>query len=469
MHVLASAHAFAADHNGAAVGATAWPSVHSPVVAPAPDSARGLTALYFNNSTLAGKPTLQRVDAAPNFQWGKDAPAPGINKDYFSVRWEGMLRAPATGSYTFSVRPGEQVRLWIAGQKVLDTWEKEQATHLVDVYISLAANETTNIKLEYHSEEGDAHLQLQWLPPKQARQPIAARYFTPASSVPTDAEEPQVAAAPKKNGAAATSAKATAGKKGAASAPSAVPLSGVYTLKARTNGLPLEVAEEGQYTDSKTTAPPTQWLIEPADEGYYRILVQGGTKVLEVLGSSSSNGAPLNLWPYYHGNNQLWRIQEAGDGYYTLVAKHSQKAITVKDSTSTSLQQWRYTGEANQQWRLEAVAASKAPAKPVPLVGNGMYKVSVYPNPCNGVAQLRYQLSEDIPLGWVLYDSHGVAVQTSDYRRQGAGPHHQTLPLLTLPTGNYQLHLTVGSVTTMQPLLIRHPQGGDPQQQTAQK
>jgi len=83
--------------------------------------------------------------------------------------------------------------------------------------------------------------------------------------------------------------------------------------------------------------------------------------------------------------------------------------------------------------------------------------MSVYPNPSNGVVQMNYQLNESLPLGWVLYDQRGVVVRVSDYRRQTAGPHNQTLDFLTLPTGDYNLHLTVGTVTTTQSVVIRHP------------
>jgi len=430
-----------------------------------PESAPGLTALYFSNSTLAGKPVLRRQDAAPNFEWGQKSPDPAVSADYFSVRWEGALLAPATGSYSFAVRPGEQVKLWIGGQKVLDTWDGKGQSQS-EAHVTLAAGETTSIKLEYHSEEGNAHVQLQWLAPGQGRQPIPAQSFTSDGSALAVA--PTISSP--KSGAVAAKRQVKAGA--VAPQPAAVPkpevpakpaapaeLSGVYTLKARTTGRPLMVADERQPGNPDTTTAP-QWRIEPAGQGYYRVLVQGGTKVLEVLGSSSSNGAVLDLWPYYSGNNQLWQIKEVEGGYYSLVAKHSRKALTDREQAEGGLQQWRYTGHEDQQWKLEPVAAASAGpvvAVGTPLVGNGMYKVNVYPNPSNGISQLRYQLSDDMPVGWVLYDTRGIVVRTSDYRRAGSGVHQQTLPLAALPTGDYQLHLTVGTITTTQPILIRHP------------
>lgn len=435
-------------------------------------NAPGLTALYFNNSTLAGKPVLRRQDTAPDFEWGQKSPDPAVSTDYFSVRWEGALMVATTGSYSFAVRPGEQVKLWVGGQKVLDTWDGKGQSHS-EARVTLAAGETTSLKLEYHSEEGNAHVQLQWTPPGQERQPIPARSFTSdggAVAVATATGSPKPSASAGKQKAAtpaatrpakpaSVAAKPVAPKPVASTKPAPAELSGVYMLKARATGHPLVVADERQPGNPDTTAAP-QWRIEPAGQGYYRVLVQGGTKVLEVLGSSSSNGASLDLWPYYSGNNQLWQIKEMEGGYYSLVAKHSRKALTARAPAEGGLQQWRYTGREDQQWKLEPVAAAAAgpmAAADTPLVGNGLYDVNVYPNPSNGVSQLRYQLPENLPVGWVLYDTRGVVVRTSDYRRATSGVHQQTLPLTALPTGDYQLHLTVGTITTTQPILIRHP------------
>jgi len=436
---------------------------------PASNGTPGLTGWYFGNSTLAGKPIRQQQDAAPNFEWGKDAPAPTIPADYFSIRWEGFLTAPTSGSYSFAVRAGEQVRLWVNGQKILDTWDGQSLTES-DIYVNLAANESTPIKLEYHSEEGDAHVQLQWTAPGKARLPIPAEAFSAEGFVMAAAPAPAQpqAAAPK---------EAVARKAGmrlpktALAAPAVTSMSGVYRLKARNDGQTLAVADQQAAGKAAADAAAPQWLIESAGNGYYRVLVQGSNKALEVLGNSSSNGAALDLWPAYKSDNQLWQIHEAEDGFYSLVAKHSSKALTAKEAADGGLQQWRYNGGPEQQWKLEPVAGAKVSAKATPLVGNGAYKVHVYPNPSNGISQLRYQLSENLPVGWILYDTRGVAVRSSDARQSGDGVHNQTLPFLELPSGNYQLHLTVGGVTTTQPIMIRHPkaeQQGEARVQTVE-
>ncbi|GGF26768.1 hypothetical protein GCM10011383_42890 [Hymenobacter cavernae] len=508
----------------------------------------GLTASYFNNGTLAGAPALQRVDASVDFRWGKGAPATGLPTDYFSVRWEGLLAAPSTGSYTFAVLTDSGVRLWVNGKKVIDTWSTKGTTGIIGVPVSLAAGEKTSLKLEYYEEEGDATVQLQWTPPGKAPQIIPMAYLYPSGSPttpdPAGASKPAVAAASVPAKAVATPAKAPvatvpveteavaiavprppavakpktptqtrpttpapaavaaastpksapvakpadkspkpknssapqlvrAPKVVEPAAPSAPPLSGVFTLKSRANSTPLEVIEPSHPYTGEGAAPANapkdpQWKIESVGEGYYRIVVQGSNRVLEVLGSETSNGTPLSLWTYYSGNNQLWRIEEVEGGYYKLTAKHSRKALTAKLAAEGGIQQWRYNGHEDQQWKLEpAVATQPVLMAATRLQGVGDNNMSVYPNPSNGVVQMNYQLPQEQPLGWVLYDQRGIVVRVSDYRRQTAGPHNQTLDFLTLPTGDYNLHLTVGTKTTTQPVLIRHPKADMPDPQAS--
>ncbi|GGG38012.1 hypothetical protein GCM10011378_12870 [Hymenobacter glacieicola] len=498
----------------------------------------GLTGFYFTNGSLAGAPALQRVDGAIDFRWGIAAPAAGVPADNFSVRWEGLLAAPSTGRYRFVALTSDEVRLWVNGKKVLDTWDGKKNSTL-DPNVSLAAGEKTTIRLEYNDGGGEAGIQLQWVPPGQAAQvipmgnlyplgspttpdpagprpapvakaatpkpaPVAKTAATPAAKpkpAATSAAKPATAAKPAapaktspkpapapnaatlaakakadEKAAAKAAAKAKAAAEAAAAATPPVPLTpGVYTLTVRTTGAPLEVPDEGRYAsrvlDPNSKAKAPQWKIEPAGEGFYRISVQGSNKVLEVLGSSTSNGAPMSLWNYYSGNNQIWRIEEVGGGYYKLLAKHSRKALSVRDSADVAegggVEQRRYAGKEAQQWKLTAVAPAQAPpvVAAMSLPGVGANQMSVYPNPSNGVVQMSYQLGQEKPLGWVLYNQRGIAVRVSDYRKQPAGPHHQSLDFTDLPAGDYNLNLTVGTETTKLPLIIRRPSAESSQAQ----
>ncbi|RAK65145.1 PA14 domain-containing protein [Hymenobacter edaphi] len=487
----------------------------------------GLTASYYTNGTLAGAPVLRRVDPSLDFRWNMGVPAPGIPEDNFSVRWEGLIAAPGTGSYRFVARTDDEVRLWINGKIVLDTFNGKKKNG--EGSVGLASGEKATIKLEFAEADGDAHLQLLWAGPGQAPQIIPTSYLYPLEgpgmpTAPAPVAAPAPAPAPKAvakasaevdkaetkaakaeakvedkvaqaeakvakaeskadkasakvaeaeakakaKAEAAAKAKADAQAKADAAAPAAPAAvePGVYVLTSRTTGKPLEVVDPARpnsrayqaagltTTDTNKGAP--QWRIESLGNGYYRLLVPGNNKVLEVLGSATSNGTPMNVWTYYSGNNQLWRIEPTENGYYKLLAKHSNKALSIRDSVDGAVQ-WRYSGKESQMWKLTPAQDEE----PAPLImagarpGVGANKMSIYPNPSNGVVQLRYELPEAIPMGWVLYNQSGAPVRVSDYRRQNAGLHHQTLDFTGLPPGDYNLRMTVGTVTTREQLQLR--------------
>jgi beta-glucosidase len=61
-----------------------------------------LKAEYFAKADFSGKPTLVRVDPQIQFDWSSAAPAPGVPKPAFAVRWTGNLIPPGPGDYTFA-------------------------------------------------------------------------------------------------------------------------------------------------------------------------------------------------------------------------------------------------------------------------------------------------------------------------------------------------------------------------------
>ncbi|NVO83943.1 RICIN domain-containing protein [Hymenobacter terrestris] len=482
---------------------------------PAQGWGTGLTASYFSNGSLAGQPVLKRQDEVVDFRWGLTSPAPGLPADNFSVRWEGLIAAPGTGRYRFVAVTTDEVRLWVNGRMVIDTWDGKKSSSKLDNSISLAAGEKATIKLEYNNAAGMAGIQLHWVAPGQGQQliptgnlyplgspttpdpagtpPVAKAAVAPAprpepAPVAAPKPAPVVAAAPKPAPAAAPkpapAPKTAKPAPAVAAAPAKKPaaedevtpvgdLSGLYVITVRSTGKPLEVTQDRPATLAEQLAmagaPPAadpQWRLEPTGSGLYRIVVPGSNKVLEVLGSSTSNGAPASLWTYYSGYNQQWKIEPTDDGYFKLISKNGRnKALTDKDSVDGGIQQWRYTGKLTQQWKLTPAKASEEPILAGANVARkvGSNSMSVYPNPSNGVMQMAYSLSEAKPLGWVLYNQNGVAVRVSDYRKQPAGSHHQTLNFSSLPAGDYYLSLTVGASNTRQVVSIRRPGADAPE------
>ena len=140
------------DTSGIATAALSWELGSS--------SIRNWRGEYYNNTSLAGSPSLVRDDPEVDFNWGSGSPAPGaINADSFSARWTRTINLPP-GKYWFAVTSDDGVRLWVNNQFVIDAWHTQPPTTSggeVDIH-----GGTTSIRMEYYEDTGDAQVILSW-------------------------------------------------------------------------------------------------------------------------------------------------------------------------------------------------------------------------------------------------------------------------------------------------------------------
>jgi hypothetical protein len=144
-----------------------WESVGSAVsypVAPVPAPAPPPVVLgpwqgeYFNNPGLSGPPTIVRSDAAVDFNWGWAAPASGMNRDNFSVRWSGVFPFEA-GRYRFTTSSDDGVRVYVDGQLIINAWYAMRGTRTG--YVTLPAG-SHSVVVEYFERVQAAMVQLDW-------------------------------------------------------------------------------------------------------------------------------------------------------------------------------------------------------------------------------------------------------------------------------------------------------------------
>ncbi len=127
-------------------------------------SGAGLTARYFNNINLTGTPALTRTENV-NFNWGSGSPGAAINANDFSVRWTGLVQAPATGSYRFQTVSDDGVRLWVNGQLMINNWTLHGATTDTSGWVNLQAGQFYSITMEFYERSGSAVARLRWQRP----------------------------------------------------------------------------------------------------------------------------------------------------------------------------------------------------------------------------------------------------------------------------------------------------------------
>jgi hypothetical protein len=113
---------------------------------------------YWRNASLEGPPALVRNDKSVSFDWGHGAPARGLPNDYLSARWSRRVRF-GTGTYRFTLRADDGVRLWVAGNLLIDRWHGGYTEDSVLQHIWEGEHE---VVVEYFELEGIAKVHLAW-------------------------------------------------------------------------------------------------------------------------------------------------------------------------------------------------------------------------------------------------------------------------------------------------------------------
>ncbi len=141
---------------------TPWPTATPvpppwPTATPAPGGA--WLGEYFNNSDLLGAPVMLRNDPAVRFNWGFGSPAPGINPDFFSVRWTSNQWFDA-GDYLFAARVDDGVRVFVDNVQVINAWQ-DGGVRNVSGTRTLAAGWHA-VRVEYYERTGEALIDFSW-------------------------------------------------------------------------------------------------------------------------------------------------------------------------------------------------------------------------------------------------------------------------------------------------------------------
>lgn len=124
---------------------------------------QGLQAEYFANRELAGTPTL-RTDPQVNLHSKDNPPDPFVPAGNKSIRWQGALVVPESGSYVLGISSDDGVRLWFNDELKVDSWR--QRGEMVDSFrVQLEAAKKYSLRIEYFDVGGDAACRLWWRTP----------------------------------------------------------------------------------------------------------------------------------------------------------------------------------------------------------------------------------------------------------------------------------------------------------------
>lgn len=121
----------------------------------------GLRGEYFDNIKLEGTPAVDRIDRQVNFGWTLFSPHPNLAYDWYSVRWTGQLKAPASGTYQIGVEGNDGYRLYLDGKLLIDNWKKQSHRTTLNAF-TFEAGRTYDLKLEFFEPEGNVKFRLVW-------------------------------------------------------------------------------------------------------------------------------------------------------------------------------------------------------------------------------------------------------------------------------------------------------------------
>ncbi|HVI47116.1 MAG TPA: PA14 domain-containing protein [Chitinophaga sp.] len=144
----------------------------------------GLKGEYFSGRNFENK-VFEKTDTSINFNSpeeinaGRPDGAPWVSED-FSVRWTGRLKAPVTGTYTFSISTDDGARLYLNDSLLLDTWNEKPTSKSATV--NFLAGQVCNIRLEYYNGPRYVRMLLKWSYPGQGEQfiPQSSLYLMPS-------------------------------------------------------------------------------------------------------------------------------------------------------------------------------------------------------------------------------------------------------------------------------------------------
>ncbi len=136
-------------------------AVIPPGAFPAP--AHGFIARYdADEDPMNGPATFIHHDAQVDLDWSAGAPHPGFAADHFSVRWRGLVEAPGTGDFTFTVASDDGNELWVDGVQLTDDFAGNHPLQEFSGFIALVQGEEYLVDLRYRENAGQAACFLYW-------------------------------------------------------------------------------------------------------------------------------------------------------------------------------------------------------------------------------------------------------------------------------------------------------------------
>ncbi|MGW4752163.1 fibronectin type III domain-containing protein [Streptomyces chartreusis] len=118
---------------------------------------------FFANTSFSGTPKRTDCDTAIDQNWGTNAPATGLPKDNFAVRWTLTRDFGSGGPFTFAASTQDGIRVYLDGSRKVDLWKNVSTTAKKTVDLTVPAGRHT-LRIDYVNWTGAANVRFTYTP-----------------------------------------------------------------------------------------------------------------------------------------------------------------------------------------------------------------------------------------------------------------------------------------------------------------
>ncbi|WP_330289798.1 PA14 domain-containing protein [Streptomyces sp. NBC_00576] len=118
---------------------------------------------FFANTTFSGTPKKTDCDASIAENWGAKAPATGLPKDNFGVRWTVTRDFGSGGPFALTVAAQDGIRVYLDGKIKVNLWKNVSTTQKKTVNLTIPAHKHT-LRIDFANVTGNANVNFAYAP-----------------------------------------------------------------------------------------------------------------------------------------------------------------------------------------------------------------------------------------------------------------------------------------------------------------